>query len=68
MRYELVNCISFDLLLLNCLYLIYCSSREGTELSCSEHLSLEETMAYSLRKHQHPWSKKITTFFEYQAT
>ena len=50
----IVDCILLDILLLNCLYLINwhdCSSGEGTNLSCSEHLSPEEiTTAYQFGK------------------
>ena len=67
----IAECISLDILLLICLYLInwhYCFSGEETDLFCSEHLSPEEiTMAYKFGKHQFPWPIRIPTLLEYQA-
>ena len=65
------NCISLDILLSNCLYLInwhYCSSGEGTDLSWLEHWLPEEiTSVYRFEKRMFPWLIWIATLFEYQA-
>ena len=54
--HAIVDCISQSILLLNCLYLIkwyYRYSREGTDLSCSEHSTrVEINMTYRLKKRQ----------------
>ena len=53
-------CISLNIRLLNCLYLINCSFGEGKKLSRSEHSSpLKISTVYQFGKHPSTWGGKV---------
>ena len=67
----IVDCVSLAILSLNFFLLLvnwhYCSSGEGTDLSCTEHLSHEGTnMVYLFGKHPFYLPTRSTTLFPYQ--